>query len=31
MGITIEQYTGPHRDLYWSFREAEDSDQDLTS
>jgi GNAT superfamily N-acetyltransferase len=31
MGITIEQYTGPHRDLYWSFREAEDSDELLAA
>jgi GNAT superfamily N-acetyltransferase len=28
MGITIEQYTGSHRDLVRSFREADDS-QDL--
>jgi GNAT superfamily N-acetyltransferase len=25
MDITIEQYTGSHRDLDWSFREADDS------
>jgi len=31
MGITIEQYTEPHRDLYWSFREAEDSDELLAA
>ena len=28
MDITIEQYAGSHRDLEWSFREADDS-QDL--
>ena len=27
MDITIEQYTGSHRDLVWSFREADDSDE----
>lgn len=27
MGITIEQYTGSHRDLDWSFRQADDSDE----
>jgi GNAT superfamily N-acetyltransferase len=26
MDITIEQYTGSHRDLDWSFRQAEDSE-----
>lgn len=25
MDITIEQYTGPHRELDWLFREADDS------
>ncbi len=25
MEITVEQYTGPQRDLAWSFRLAEDS------
>jgi len=29
--VTIEEYAGPHRDLAWSFRLAEDSDQQLTS
>jgi GNAT superfamily N-acetyltransferase len=29
--ITIEEYVGPHRDLEWSFREADDSDQQLDS
>jgi GNAT superfamily N-acetyltransferase len=27
--VTIEEYAGPHRDLEWSFRLAEDSDQQL--
>jgi GNAT superfamily N-acetyltransferase len=31
MGVTIEKYDGPHRDLEWSFRLAEDSDQQLDS
>ncbi len=26
MDITIEEYTGSHRDLDWSFREADDSE-----
>ena len=26
MDITIEQYTGSHRDLDWSFRQADDSE-----
>ncbi len=25
--FTVEEYAGPHRDLEWSFREAEDSTQ----
>jgi len=29
--ITVEEYVGPHRDLEWSFREADDSDQQLDS
>lgn len=29
MSFTIEEYAGPHRDLEWSFRLAEDSDQQL--
>jgi GNAT superfamily N-acetyltransferase len=29
MDVTIEEYDGPHRDLEWSFRLAEDSDQQL--
>lgn len=24
--VTIEEYAGPHRDLLWSFREADDSE-----
>jgi len=28
---TIEEYAGPHRDLAWSFRLAEDSEQSLDS
>jgi GNAT superfamily N-acetyltransferase len=31
MEVTIEEYAGSHRDLAWSFREAEDSDQLLDS
>jgi len=31
MDFTIEQYTGPHRDLEWSFREAEDSEELLNA
>ncbi len=31
MDVTIEEYAGPHRDLEWSFREAEDSDRQLDS
>src|SRR5215218_10056111 len=31
MDVTIEEYAGPHRDLEWSFRLAEDSDQQLNS
>jgi GNAT superfamily N-acetyltransferase len=31
MDVTIEEYAGPHRDLEWSFRLAEDSDQQLDS
>jgi GNAT superfamily N-acetyltransferase len=31
MDITIEQYTGSHRDLYWSFREADDSEELLNA
>jgi GNAT superfamily N-acetyltransferase len=27
--VTIEEYAGAHRDLEWSFRLAEDSDQQL--
>jgi GNAT superfamily N-acetyltransferase len=27
MDVTIEEYAGPHRDLAWSFREAEDSER----
>jgi GNAT superfamily N-acetyltransferase len=27
MDVTIEEYDGQHRDLAWSFREAEDSEQ----
>ena len=27
MEVTIEEHTGSHRDLAWSFREAEDSEQ----
>jgi len=29
--ITVEEYAGPHRDLEWSFRLAEDSDRQLDS
>jgi GNAT superfamily N-acetyltransferase len=29
--VTIEEYAGSHRDLAWSFREAEDSEQLLDS
>jgi len=29
--VTIEEYTGPHRDLAWSFRLAEDSEKSLDS
>jgi GNAT superfamily N-acetyltransferase len=29
--VTIEEYAGPHRDLEWSFREAEDSEALLAS
>ncbi len=31
MDITIEEYAGSHREVEWSFRLAEDSDQQLTS
>ncbi|HEY3529994.1 MAG TPA: GNAT family N-acetyltransferase [Nocardioides sp.] len=31
MDVTIEEYDGSHRDLAWSFREAEDSEQLLNS
>jgi GNAT superfamily N-acetyltransferase len=31
MDIAIEHYTGSHRDLHWSFREADDSEQHLDS
>jgi GNAT superfamily N-acetyltransferase len=31
MDITIERYAGPHRDLEWSFRLAEDSQEALDS
>jgi GNAT superfamily N-acetyltransferase len=31
MDVTVEEYDGPHRDLEWSFRLAEDSDQQLDS
>jgi GNAT superfamily N-acetyltransferase len=31
MHVTIEEYAGPHRELEWSFRLAEDSDQQLDS
>jgi GNAT superfamily N-acetyltransferase len=27
MDVTIEEYAGAHRDLAWSFREAEDSER----
>ena len=27
MDITIDRHTGSHRDLYWSFREADDSEE----
>jgi len=27
VAVTIEEYAGSHRDLTWSFREAEDSEQ----
>ena len=29
MDITIEEYAGSHREVEWSFRLAEDSDQQL--
>jgi GNAT superfamily N-acetyltransferase len=31
MDVTVEEYAGPHRDLEWSFRLAEDSDAQLDS
>jgi GNAT superfamily N-acetyltransferase len=31
MDITIEQYVGSHRDLDWSFREADDSEELLNA
>lgn len=31
MNVTIEEYAGPHREVEWSFRLAEDSDQQLDS
>jgi GNAT superfamily N-acetyltransferase len=31
MDITIEKYAGSHRDLDWSFREAEDSEELLNA
>lgn len=31
MDVTLEEYAGPHRDLEWSFRLAEDSDRQLDS
>jgi GNAT superfamily N-acetyltransferase len=31
MDCTIERYDGPHRDLAWSFREADDSPELLDS
>ncbi len=31
MDITIEEYAGSHREVEWSFRLAEDSDQQLAS
>ena len=31
MDITIEQYTGSHRDLDWSFRQADDSEDLLNA
>ena len=31
MDITVEQYTGSHRDLAWSFREADDSHELLNA
>ncbi len=31
MDVTVEEYAGPHRDLEWSFRLAEDSDAQLNS
>jgi ribosomal protein S18 acetylase RimI-like enzyme len=31
MDVTIREHVGPHRDLAWSFREAEDSEQALDS
>jgi GNAT superfamily N-acetyltransferase len=31
MDVSIEEYAGPHRDLEWSFRLAEDSDRQLDS
>ena len=27
MDVAVSEYTGSHRDLAWSFREAEDSEQ----
>jgi GNAT superfamily N-acetyltransferase len=31
VNVTVEEYAGSHRDLAWSFREAEDSEQLLDS
>jgi GNAT superfamily N-acetyltransferase len=31
MDITVEQYTGSHRDLDWSFQEADDSQELLNA
>ena len=31
MDVAVEEYAGPHRDLAWSFRLAEDSEQSLDS
>jgi GNAT superfamily N-acetyltransferase len=31
VNVTIEEYAGPHREVEWSFRLAEDSDQQLDS
>lgn len=31
MDVIVEEYAGPHRDLAWSFRLAEDSEQLLES